>query len=47
MRKRAGEYHVPLVERAARIAFAFVVMNYSAIAGLGVVLMRKDVWRQS
>jgi hypothetical protein len=36
-----------LIERAARVAFTFVVMNCSAVAGLGVVLLRKRVWRES
>jgi hypothetical protein len=35
------------VERAARVAFTFLVMNCSAVAGLGAILLRKDVWRQS
>jgi hypothetical protein len=36
-----------LIERAARVAFTFVVMNCSAVAGLGMVLLRKRVWGQS
>jgi hypothetical protein len=35
----------PLVERAARIAFTFVVMNLSAVVGLWSVLTGKKVWR--
>lgn len=34
-----------LVDRAARVAFAFVVMNCSAVAALGALLLRKKVWR--
>ena len=34
----------PLVERAARIAFTFVVMNWSAVVGLWSVLTGKKVW---
>jgi hypothetical protein len=34
-----------MVDRAGRVAFAFVVMNYSAVAALGAVLLRKKVWR--
>jgi hypothetical protein len=34
-----------LVERAARIAFTFVVMNCSAVVGLWSVLTGKRVWR--
>jgi hypothetical protein len=43
------EPHRPssLVERAARVAFTFLVLNYSAVAGLGALLLRKNVWRQS
>jgi len=33
------------VDRAARVAFAFVVMNSSAVAALVVLLLRKKVWR--
>jgi hypothetical protein len=34
-----------LVQRAARIAFTFVMMNAAAVAALGAVLLRKKVWR--
>jgi len=34
-----------LVERAARIAYMFLVMNCSAVAGLAALLLRKKVWR--
>jgi hypothetical protein len=34
-----------LVERAARVAYAFAMMNYAAIAGLVLVVRRRDVWR--
>jgi hypothetical protein len=33
------------IERAARIAFTFIVMNYSAVAGLVAALLGKKVWR--
>jgi len=36
-----------LIDRAARVAFTFLVMNCSAVAGLGVLLLRKRVWPQS
>jgi hypothetical protein len=36
-----------IVERAARVAFTFVVMNISAVAGLGVALFGGKVWRES
>ncbi len=32
-------------DRAARIAFAFVVLNYSAVAGLLALGFRRKVWR--
>jgi hypothetical protein len=35
----------PFVERAARVAFTFLVMNYSAVAGLAAALLGKKVWR--
>lgn len=31
--------------RLARIAYAFVVMNYAAVAGLFVAVTRRRVWR--
>jgi hypothetical protein len=33
-----------LVDRAARIAFAFLVLNASAVAGLIAALLGKKVW---
>jgi cellulose synthase/poly-beta-1,6-N-acetylglucosamine synthase-like glycosyltransferase len=34
-----------LADRAARLAFTFVVLNYSAVAGTFAAVMRKKVWR--
>jgi hypothetical protein len=34
-----------LLDRAARVAFTFVVMNYAAVAGLVAWVLRKRVWR--
>ena len=34
-----------LVQRAARVAYAFVMMNVCAVQGLLAVLLRKKVWR--
>ena len=34
-----------LINRAARLAFTFVVLNYSAVAGLVAAITRKKVWR--
>jgi hypothetical protein len=33
------------LERLARIAFAFVLLNYAAAAGLFSVGLRRPVWR--
>jgi hypothetical protein len=34
-----------VLERAARLAYAFVVMNYAAIAGLISLIRRHPLWR--
>jgi hypothetical protein len=34
-----------LIERGARVAFTFVVLNYSAVAGAVAAFTRKKVWR--
>ncbi len=34
-----------LVERLARVAFTFVVMNYSAVVGAVAALRGRKVWR--
>jgi hypothetical protein len=39
------ERRASLLERTARVAFAFVIMNWSAVAGLAAVVFRKKVWR--
>jgi hypothetical protein len=45
MRKNAA-LRPSFVRRAARVAFTFVVMNASAVAGLVAALLRKkQVWR--
>jgi hypothetical protein len=36
---------VKLLERAARIALTFVVMNYAAVAGLFQAARGRKVWR--
>ncbi len=33
------------MNRLARLAFTFVVLNYSAVVGLFAALTRKRVWR--
>lgn len=33
------------MNRLARLAFTFVVLNYSAVVGLVAALTRKRVWR--
>ena len=35
-----------LLERAARVAFAFVVLNASAVAGLFAALLGTKVWHR-
>jgi hypothetical protein len=40
-------HRTSLVERVARVAFMFLVMNCSAVAGLGAFLLRKRVWGPS
>lgn len=32
-------------ERAARVAFTFVMMNYAAVAGLFALRRGREVWR--
>ena len=34
-----------MLDRMARVAFTFVVMNYSAVAGAIAALARRRVWR--
>ncbi len=35
----------PLVDRLARVAFTFVVMNYSAVVAAVAALTGRKVWR--
>jgi hypothetical protein len=35
-----------MLGRAARIAFAFVLMNYEAVAALASLLGGKEVWQR-
>jgi hypothetical protein len=37
--------HGSLVERVARVAYTFIVMNCSAVIGVASALMRRKVWR--
>jgi hypothetical protein len=34
-----------VVKRAARVAFTFVMMNYSALAGLFALWRGREVWK--
>ena len=43
--KGYGGRRSSLIERAARVAFTFLVMNFSAVAGLVAALRGKKVWR--
>ena len=44
MRESRSFSHSPL-ERAARIAFTFLMLNCAAVLGLWSMLTRKKVWR--
>jgi hypothetical protein len=33
------------LSRLARVAYAFVLMNYAAVAGLFAVVTRRRIWR--
>jgi hypothetical protein len=35
----------PLVIRAAKVAYTFVMMNYAAVAGLFAAARGRSVWR--
>jgi hypothetical protein len=45
MRERQPAHRLSLVDRAARVAFTFVVMNCSAVMGLLAAVAGKKVWR--
>jgi hypothetical protein len=36
---------IGLVKRAARVAFTFVMMNYSALSGLFALRRGREVWK--
>jgi hypothetical protein len=36
----------PVIDRAARVAFTFVLMNSSAVVGLIAALLGRKVWRR-
>ncbi len=42
---REGIGRRSLVDRLARVAFTFVVMNYSAVAAAFAAMSRRKVWR--
>ena len=44
MRKPQGPPR-PLVDRLARVAFTFLVMNCAAVAGLLSAVTRRKVWK--
>jgi hypothetical protein len=44
--RAAGTRRRSPVERLARVAFAFIVMNASAVEALFAVLLKKKVWRR-
>jgi len=45
MRERHHTHRLSLVNRAARVAFTFVVMNCSAVMGLFAAVAGRKVWR--
>lgn len=45
MRESTSAPRPSVVDRTARIAFAFIVMNTSAVAGLVAALLGWKVWR--
>jgi hypothetical protein len=45
MREHRAQVRRGLIDRAARVAFAFVVMNCAAVAGLFAFALRRKVWR--
>jgi len=45
MPDRTLPQRAPLVERIARVAYTFIVMNCSAVIGMASALMRRKVWR--
>jgi hypothetical protein len=42
---RAGGSQRSLVQRTGTVAFTFVVMNVSAVAGVGAALLGRKVWK--
>jgi len=34
-----------LINRVARVAYTFVILNYAAVAGLVQAWQRREVWR--
>ena len=45
MADRVARGSLRFVHRLARVAFTFLMMNYSAIAGALAAVTRKKVWR--
>lgn len=45
MRKAVTRRDASVVARAARVAFAFLVMNAAAVVGLVSYAFRRKVWR--
>jgi hypothetical protein len=43
--KGTGDHMGRVVERISRISYAFVVMNYAAVAGLFSLVRRDPLWR--
>jgi hypothetical protein len=44
MRERQTARRVSLIDRLARVAFTFVVLNCSAVMGVFAALAKRKVW---
>ena len=45
MSRMLESHLLSFVERGARVAFTFVMLNYSAVLGVLVAMTRRKVWR--
>jgi hypothetical protein len=45
MRERHSREPASIVARLARVSYMFLVLNYSAVAGVWFAITRRKVWR--
>jgi hypothetical protein len=45
MREERSTARPSMLARLARVSYMFLVMNYSAVAGLVSAVLRRKVWR--